>query len=329
MKTTKRALIVEADAGLRVLLEKIFKGRDFDVRCTDAVEGIVGFLEREDFDVIVVNWTPDWDAWRPLLRAVCSSHPDVAVVVSRLSGSLDLAVELLKAGAADCLTTPVGLGGLVDAAEGALKRRFVAVRAWYDQSVMAIAAAIRLRDVETEEHCLRVADTTVKLCEALGVKEDDRLQSIRWGAFLHDVGKVGIPDSILHKDGPLTSSEVVQIRRHPIIGKELLERIPFLEGSIPLVLYHHERFDGQGYPTGLKGEAIPLAARAIAVADTVDAMFSNRPYRPSLTWDRIVEELVENRGGQFDPAVVDVALSRQDEVFEEYLACSGREEMAC
>jgi putative nucleotidyltransferase with HDIG domain len=329
MKTMKRALIVEAEPGLRSLLEKIFKGREFDVRGTDSIEGIVGYLEREDFDVIVVNWTPQWEPWRPLLRAVCTSHPDAVVVVSRLSGSLDLAVELLKAGAGDCLTSPVGLGELVDAAEHALKRRFVAVRAWYDQSVMAIAAAIRLRDVETEEHCLRVAETTVRLCGALGMSEDDRLQSVRWGAFLHDVGKVGIPDRILHKDGPLTPDEREQIRRHPVIGKELLERIPFLQGAIPLVLYHHERFDGRGYPEGLKGDAIPLAARAIAVADTVDAMYSNRPYRPAMTWDQIVDELSDNRGGQFDPAVVDLALSRQDEVFQEYLDCSKREGVAC
>jgi putative nucleotidyltransferase with HDIG domain len=299
------------------------------VRATESVEGIVGFLEREEFDVIVVNWTEEWEPSRALLRALCAAHAETVMVVSRLSSNLDLAIELLKAGACDCLTQPVGLAGLVDAAEHALKRRFIALRAWYDQSVMAIAAAIRLRDVETEEHCLRVADTTVRLCTALGMTEDDELQAVRWGAFLHDVGKVGIPDRILHKDGPLTADERAQIRRHPVIGQELLERIPFLERSIPLVLYHHERFDGHGYPHGLKGDAIPLAARAIAVADTVDAMFSNRVYRPAVSWDQIVEELSENRGAQFDPHVVDTALSRQDEVFPEYLACDRREGVEC
>jgi len=329
MKAKKRALIVETNSGLRSVLEKIFKGRQFEVLSTESIEGIVPLFERKPFDAILVNWTEEWTHCRALLRAVCSSHPETVIVVSRLSGNLDLAVELLRAGARDCLTAPVGLAELVDAVERALKRHFLAMRTWYDQSVMAIAASIRLRDVETEEHCLRVANTTVRLCSALGVTDDERLESIRWGAFLHDVGKVGIPDHILHKNGPLTPEEKFQIRRHPEIGKELLDRIPFLEESIPLVLYHHERFDGRGYPAGLEGEAIPLEARAIAVADTVDAMASSRPYRPALAWDHILAELSGNRGGQFDPRVVDAALRDQETVFQEYLECPNVEGALC
>lgn len=319
MKGMRKALIVEKSTELRQCLSDLFEGHQFKVAGASSVEGIISLLEYGSVDLILVNWTDAWMPSRQLLRAICASNFDTVIVVAGLAGNLQLALELLRAGATECLTKPVALAELVVAAEEALKRHFLGTRPWYDQSVMAIAAAIGLRDVETEEHCRRVANTTVRLCRLLGVTAESRLQAIEWGAYLHDVGKVGIPDRILHKNGSLTLEEQEEMRRHPEIGSALLSRIPFLSESIPVVLHHHERYDGAGYPAGLSGDLIPLEARAIALADTVDAMLSNRPYRRAQPWQVVVRELCRSSGTQFDPLVVDAALGHQDEVFRDYL----------
>jgi len=318
MSGNKQALIVDLDEERGPLVRELFARRRFDARVVSSVEAVASVLREHEIDAVLVLWTPVWNTFREVLSRICSSHPEAVVVVSCLRGDLSLAIELLKAGARECLTAPVPLPELVTAVEAALHRHFLAVRPWYNQSVMAIAAAIGLRDVETEEHCHRVATTTVRLCRVLGITEEKHCQAIRWGAYLYDVGKVGIPDNILHKQGSLDTQETQVMRRHPEIGRALLQRIPFLTDSIPLVLHHHEHFDGTGCPAGLRRGEIPLEARAIAVADTVDAMLNKRPYRSAMSWDEVVEELRRNRGRQFDPEVVDLALSHSHEVFQVY-----------
>ena len=132
------------------------------------------------------------------------------------------------------------------------------------------------------------------------------LRDIRLGALLHDVGKIGIPDSILQKPGPLTPEEWKLMKKHPDLGARLLERIKFLEGAIPIVLNHQERFDGTGYPKGFRGKEIPLGARIFAVVDTFDSMTSDRPYRKALNYQAALKEIRENAGTQFDPEVAAV-----------------------
>lgn len=326
MKGNGRALVVERELGIRQLLGHLFSEHQFVTLGVTSIKGMLPVLDQEEFELILVNWSRAWEPYRALLKGICAAHPESVVVVSNLGGDLALAIDLLKAGARECLTVAATPSDLVQASNLAILRHFRAVLPWYDHSVMAIASAIGLRDVETEEHCQRVANTTVRLCTVLGITQEKRLHSIRWGAFLHDVGKVAIRDGILHKSGPLTAEENRQMRRHPEIGRELLTRIPFLGDSIPLVLHHHERYDGGGYPDGMRGEDIPLEARAIAVADTVDAMVNTRPYRRALSWDQAVMELREHRGTQFDPWVVDQALRYQHEVFEDYFPDAERRE---
>ena len=132
----------------------------------------------------------------------------------------------------------------------------------------------------------------------------DHLQQIRWGALLHDVGKIGIPDHILRKPSPLNDEEWVLMRRHPQIGYDILKGISFLQPALNIVLHHHERFDGKGYPQGLQGESIPLSARIFAVADTFDAMTNDRPYRRACPQAEAVTEIRNLAGQQFDPTVV-------------------------
>jgi PAS domain S-box-containing protein len=178
----------------------------------------------------------------------------------------------------------------------------------YDATIEGWSRALDLRDKETEGHTQRVTDMTVRLARAFGLSDADLL-SIRRGALLHDIGKMGIPDQILLKPGPLTDEEWTIMRRHPVYAYELLSPIAFLRSALDIPYYHHERWDGTGYPHGLKGDQIPLAARIFAVVDVWDALRSDRPYRKGWPDDRVINHIKAGRGTHFDPDVVDLFLS--------------------
>jgi putative nucleotidyltransferase with HDIG domain len=176
----------------------------------------------------------------------------------------------------------------------------------------AIAAAmwrsLSLHDELTAAHCTRVAERSVALAEACGIDRAERW-ALRRGALLHDVGKLGISDVLLNKPGRLDDRERVSMNRHPEDGFALVEVVAALDRVRDLVLSHHERWDGHGYPHGLAGEAIPLAVRVLAVCDTYDAMTCSRPYRDALPHERAIEEIVRCAGTQFDPEVVRVMVA--------------------
>lgn len=179
----------------------------------------------------------------------------------------------------------------------------------YDATLEALAAALDARDSETGGHSSRVTVYTMDMARELGVEErSDEWLDIERAALLHDVGKIGVSDAILNKPGPLTSEEWQQMRKHPAIGYEMLKDVKFLSTASEIVYAHHERFDGKGYPVGLKAEDVPLGARIFAVADAFDAMTSNRPYRRALSVDKAEEEIRGNSGSQFDPRVVEAFL---------------------
>lgn len=190
----------------------------------------------------------------------------------------------------------------------ALRAAVFQVESTYDRTLVALSRAIDLRDHETDGHSVRVTAYSLALAAALGIEGPEVLDLSR-GALLHDIGKLGIPDSILLKQGPLTPEEWQLMRRHPELGHSLLRDITYLKGSLDVVLQHHERFDGRGYPFGLHGENISPLARMFSVADSFDAMTSDRPYRSRLTYAEARSEIVRGRGSQFDPAAVDAFLA--------------------
>jgi hypothetical protein len=173
----------------------------------------------------------------------------------------------------------------------------------YDDTIVGWSAAMDLRDRETEGHSQRVADLTVKLCRAMNFAEGE-IVSIHRGALLHDIGKLGIPDEILHKPGPLTDAEWETMRKHPTFAADMLAGISYLRAAVEIPYGHHERWDGSGYPRGLKGEAIPRAARVFAVVDVCDALTSNRPYRDGWKASQALDYIQEQSGKLFDPQVV-------------------------
>ncbi|GAB4418896.1 MAG: hypothetical protein Kow002_06100 [Anaerolineales bacterium] len=178
----------------------------------------------------------------------------------------------------------------------------------YDATIEGWSRALDLRDKETEGHTRRVTNMTLKLAKHLGIKKSE-LVHIRRGSLLHDIGKMGIPDSILFKNKPLTVEEWKIMRQHPIFAFEMLSPIPYLQPALDIPYRHHERWDGKGYPDGLKGEQIPLAARIFSVVDNWDALNSDRPYRKAWSRQKIINYLREESGKKFDPHVVEVFLS--------------------
>ncbi|MBN2224274.1 MAG: response regulator [Deltaproteobacteria bacterium] len=189
-----------------------------------------------------------------------------------------------------------------------LKRAHVDLQEAYNATLEGWARALELRDAETQGHCLRVTDQTMSLARAMGIS-DDNLDHVHRGALLHDIGKMGIPDAILLKPGPLTEEEWVVMKKHPEYAYRLLSPIEYLRSALDIPYCHHEKWDGTGYPRGLKEEGIPLAARVFAVVDVFDALSTDRPYRPAFSTDWTIVYLREKAGSHFDPAVVEAFLT--------------------
>lgn len=175
----------------------------------------------------------------------------------------------------------------------------------------ALASALDLREHETGLHSKRVACHTLELARHSVPDAPERLRQIYWGALLHDVGKIGIPDAILLKAGPLTGREWVEMRTHPEKGHRIVAQVPGMREAADIVLCHEERYDGSGYPRGLSAEAIPWGARLFAVIDTLDAMTSDRPYRKGMSFDAAKAEILRMSGSQFDPRAVEVFLGAE------------------
>jgi ribonuclease P protein subunit RPR2 len=186
-------------------------------------------------------------------------------------------------------------------------------------TVRALSNAVEARDAYTSKHAERVAAYGIEIGRALGLPLADSPE-IEFGFLLHDIGKLGIPDAILHKPGPLTERERMLMAQHPVIGAKLVHGIEFLGEALHVVRSHHERWDGGGYPDALEGEAIPLAARVFAVADVLDALTTDRPYRPAIPLNAAREMIVAEAGKHFDPSVVEAFRSVRDETFERIAA---------
>ena len=185
---------------------------------------------------------------------------------------------------------------------------YTKMRKVYLDTIRALAAAIDAKDPYTKGHSERVAETSVALAQELNLSDKD-IENIEYTALLHDIGKIGIADSILGKNSSLTNKEFDKIKEHTVMGAKIIEPVDFLKNSYKAIYHHHEKYNGKGYPDGIKSEDIPILARIIAVADAYDAMGSDRPYRKKLNKDKILKELKDQSGKQFDPKVVKALIS--------------------
>jgi putative two-component system response regulator len=192
----------------------------------------------------------------------------------------------------------------------------------YRQTLEALVGALESRDIATGAHSQRVTAYASRLTMEFAPSLIDDT-SLEWGFLLHDVGKIGVPDSVLHKRGPLTDDERQLMEQHTTIGESLLTHLPLLQGEgLSVVRSHHEHWDGSGYPDGLTETAIPIGARIFAVADALDAMTNDRPYRPGVEWDRALSELGEKAGTHFDPSVIDALLACEPDLHATHASLS-------
>ena len=339
----RRVLIVDDDRQIRRVIHEFFVSSGYDCSvASNGREGLAAFdAERPPLTVTDVNM-PVMDGLT-FLKQARAIEPDAAVLVLTGVGDVQTAVEALKFGAYDFILKPVNMDELLIAAERAVEHRQLLLERreyhallerrvaeatrdlaatlreledTYRSTLEALGSAIDTRDLGTHAHSRRVRGYSLAVARAHGVP-DTALRDIEHGVLLHDIGKIGIPDAILLKPGPLTPAEWKIMRTHPALGREIIEQIPFLRGAIPIVYHHHERWDGTGYPLGLKAEAIPLGARIFAVADAFDAMTFDRPYSRAIGLPDARTEIQRCAGTHFDPAVVTTFMSVPLELFEE------------
>jgi putative nucleotidyltransferase with HDIG domain len=340
---TEKVLVVDDEEAIREVVATLLEAQGY--RCTACVNGRMALekFRQDTFDLVLSDIVmPEMDGLK-LLAELRAADPDVPVIMVTAMHDISIALEAIRAGAYDYILKPFEKDQLYLSVRRALEHRrlvienqtyqsdlekLVAERTQqlsvalqdleesYDYTLEALGGALDAKDAETEGHCQRVTAFTVTIAKAMKV-DKALLRHIARGAFLHDIGKMGIPDHILRKPGPLNPAEREIMRRHCEIGYAVLERIPFLKEAAEIVLSHQECYDGRGYPRGLKGEQIPLGARIFAIADTLDAMISDRPYRKAAPISAAREEIRRYSGTQFDPRVVEVFLAQPERIWRE------------
>jgi putative two-component system response regulator len=295
---------------LRATLERA----DYQVRHADDGEDALAQILSVPPDVALLDiGMPGMDGLqvtRALRRSPSTALLPIILVTAR--GRLEDKVAGLDAGASDFITKPFEPAELLARVRSNLRLSAALARLESTQDVLvALAGAVDAKDTQTEHHCARVAERALQLAKLAGLS-GEQLEAVGYGAVLHDVGKIGISDGVLTKPGLLTPDERVEMQRHPLVGAAILRPLRLGRLVGPIVRNHHERFDGSGYPDGLKGEGIPLGARIVAVVDSYDAMTHGRPYRAALSASEARDELLRHRGAQFDPDLVDLFLRSID-----------------
>jgi putative two-component system response regulator len=306
-------LVVDDESSVRRLIAGILGKAGHRVLQAGSAQEAMRALDSEDVALVLSDINmPGSISGLELIDALRERRPSLPIVL--VTGSVDEASlqEALDRGAAGFITKPFKAVELTRKVDTAINRRLLTEvelreRLLAPTVASVLANAIEVRDSSMEGHTERLAALALEIGRRERLSDQD-LEALELGAVLHDVGKIGISDSILMKPGPLTADERAEIARHPEIGDRMLAPLALLESVRPIVKHHHERWDGRGYPDGLAGEDIPLLARIVSVADSIEAMSSLRLYRAPLDESDIVSELERGRGQQWDPRLVDVAL---------------------
>ncbi|HEY3017210.1 MAG TPA: HD domain-containing phosphohydrolase [Gaiellaceae bacterium] len=349
-----RILLVDDDPALRTLLRTTFEVADVDVVEAESAQAARKKIRAARPDVIVLDINMPGTTGLELCAELKAASDTKDIPIILLTGSTGGTGAAAKRAGADAFVrkpfSPLELlavaerlaGGLYGVPYRATKRRSKGpeeelllyardlrhmlelergqrelVQSAYMQTVSALASALESKDTGTRAHSQRVQSYASALANAVGEDTVTRDESTPYGFLLHDVGKIGIPDGILQKPGPLSPAERRRMQTHTVLGEAMLSGVAFLKGEgLKIVRSHHERWDGRGYPDGLSREEIPLGARIFAVADALDAMTSNRPYRRAMSWKTAHAEILEQRKRQFDPDVVDAFIAVEDDLRE-------------
>ena len=339
-----RILVVDDEEAIREIVSAILTSAGYACKqAGSGMEALAKLNSGETFELMLSDlMMADLDGIG-LLERTKEKFPDMPVVMVTAVHDISVALAAIRNGAYDYLLKPFEREQLLNAVRRALENRRLKVenRTYqtnleslveartdqlqaamadlersYDITLEALGDALDLRDAETEGHSRRVTAFTIAIARNMGVPRE-QIPVIARGAFLHDFGKMAIPDKILFKPGKLDEQEKEIMQEHCYHGYQMLKKIPFLAEACEIVYSHQEHFDGSGYPRGLKGKDIPLGARIFSVADTLDAIISDRPYRPARSLAEARKEIEAWSGRQFDPEVVDVFMRMSDDVFED------------
>jgi putative nucleotidyltransferase with HDIG domain len=338
----ERILVVDDEEPIREIVSSMLSAAHY--KCRQACSGLeaLALLDSgEEFELMLSDLMMAELDGIGLLERTKERFPDMPVVMVTAVHDISVALAAIRNGAYDYLLKPfereqllatvrralenrrlklenriyqTKLEALVTARTEQLRNTIGSLERSYDITLEALGDALDLKDAETEGHSKRVTAFTIAIARAMGLSHE-QIRVIARGAFLHDIGKIAIPDQILRKPGALTPEETQIMREHCYRGYKMLARIPFLAEAAEIVYSHQERYDGTGYPRGLKGEQIPLGARLFSVADTLDAITSNRPYRPAQTLTAARKEIEVWSGRQFDPEVVRTFLSMPENIW--------------
>ena len=342
--SAERILVVDDEDAIREIVIAMLQSSGYQCQQASSGKQALALLSSgEVFELVLSDlMMADMDGIG-LLERTKEKFPDMPVVMVTAVHDISVALAAIRNGAYDYLLKPfereqllatvrralenrrlktenriyqTNLESLVAARTEQLRGAMAGLERSYDITLEALGDALDLKDAETEGHSKRVTAFTIAMARARGLS-NDQIRVIARGAFLHDIGKMAIPDGILRKPGPLTPEEVSIMREHCYHGYQMLKKIPFLAEASDIVYSHQEKWDGTGYPRGLRGEQIPLGARIFSVADTLDAITSDRPYRPAQTLQAAKEEIKRFAGRQFDPTVVETFLTMPDHIWDD------------
>jgi putative nucleotidyltransferase with HDIG domain len=337
-----RILVVDDEPEIRGVLCDLL-GAEYECATAASAEEALDHLSGQQFNLIISDITMSGMSGLEMIPSVSAQSPDAVVIVISGLQTIESAIEALRVGAFDYIMKPFDLRQVEAAVKRALehyelrsaKRRYEnhlaelveqrtaeldhalnSLEEAYRSTLKALTAALETRDAETHGHSERVVTFSLRLGREYGLTKD-QLVALEFGSLLHDIGKIGVPDSILRKPAQLSDSEWVSMREHPLHGQQILREIEFLEGAARVVAQHHEKWDGSGYPLGICGDEIDLNARIFAVADAFDAITSDRVYRAGKSYEEALAELELWAGRQFDPRVVEAFRRVPNEDWEE------------
>ena len=305
-------LIADDDMGVRRVLRRALEGAGY--RVVEARTGVqavaLGDEERPDLFILDISM-PGVDGVE-ICRAI-KDDPDTHLTpVIHITGQSerDDRLRALEAGSDEFVAKPFDIEEILVRVRSLLRTKRLTDHLVSDEAVLvALSRTVEARDNYTERHLYRVADRSVGMARRMGMSERE-IESVRLDGLYHDLGKIAVPDRVLHKPAALDRAEYALVRRHPEAGAEIVRPLRAFDGPEAAVLHHHERFDGTGYPYGLRGEEIPLAARIVAVADAFDAMTTDRPYRAALPHDVALQRLSDGSGEQWDPLIIELFLAQ-------------------
>jgi response regulator RpfG family c-di-GMP phosphodiesterase len=306
-------LIVDSSEAARRAFCEVLKKQGYEVTCAAGAAEAAEYLAHRPFDLLLCDIGIPGHSTLPSLIEVSHAFPDMAVVLTTILRADGANARLPGDPSRDLITKPCNQVELTSVIQRNLTRRALqrkhserfrlALETSQESVLDALLSALKTRDTEPQGHTERVTAYTMEIAGMLAIPPGV-MYHIERGALLHDIGKVGISDRILLKPEKLTAEEWAEMRRHPVIGYEMCAKIEMLRQSAQIVQHHHERWDGTGYPVGLKGQAIPIGARIFAIADALDAMTSDRPYRAAGSFTAARQEILRCAGKQFDPTIV-------------------------